>query len=480
MSSPRNMKLAALMASSLVAGCVTEANLGESELLDVDARQTVVGPLIYVTSATLGDLNGDGFDDLTVWTNEGQAWEFDAFVGQPMLVYVYYGRATGLPENLGPWDSDATLSVLPGEVVKRVEAQDLDGDGAAELIIHATVGGGQPHGSVDIGSMGSVHVVPGGARLVGRLSAETSGSRTPSYPVMGRRNEESPMAMSVPHEDLDGVAGAEYLTQFEDHDGTLPSDDPPAVYVRSLGTGELRAKLTVPAHGTIQARAVVDFDADGHADVVTYYDYTTLDPLHQEFGIGVFYGPITGDLVLGDPGTEARALSRVLPRTIRDNLGVGAEHRTVVGRFDGDDHPDLLLVTLPGGTPVVHGGSRANPNSFDLTLLRASEEAPSSSSVFDFAMPVPGRGAEGNDAVFLMGDVFGVMTPGAGAPNPVMEAFHNSAERPMGEGAPRFTAGGSAVGDIDGNGVLDIVLATRPPDVGSVDTRVHVLYDFGG
>lgn len=472
------MKFAALMASCLAAGCVTDANLGDSELLDADGRQTVVGSFRYNTSATLGDLDGDGFDDLIVWTNEGQAWDYDHFVGQPMLAYVYYGRASGLAENLGPWDSDATLSLLAGEVVKRVVAQDLDGDGAAELILHATVAGGHPYGTVDIDSMGSVYVVPGGARLMGRLSVETSGSRTPSYPVIGRRNEESPMVMPVAHEDLDGIEGAEYLTQFLDHDGALPSEDPPAVYVRSLGTGELRAKLTAPERGVIQTRAVFDYDVDGHADVLVYYRYATRDPDHEEFGIGVFYGPITGDLTLRDPGTEAIVLPNVIPDSDEVSLAVDAENRSVVGRFNADEHPDLLLTNFPI-TLLLAGGSRENPNRIGLASVRTSED-PSSSEVFQFAMTVPGRGAEGNDAVFVMGEAFAVMTPRTSPPNPVMESIHRSVERPMGEGAPRFTTGGSAVGDLDGNGVMDIVLGTRPPDVGSIETRVHILYDFGG
>ena len=63
--------------------------------------------------------------------------------------------------------------------------------------------------------------------------------------------------------------------------------------------------------------------------------------------------------------------------------------------------------------------------------------------------------------------------------NGVEGSIHRSAERPDGVGAPIFDRSGGAVGDIDGNGQLDIVLGTNPTE-GEEFSRVHILYDFGG
>ncbi|MBP7683910.1 MAG: FG-GAP repeat protein [Deltaproteobacteria bacterium] len=91
----------------------------------------------------------------------------------------------------------------------------------------------------------------------------------------------------------------------------------------------------------------------------------------------------------------------------------------------------------------------------------------------------PGQAIDNGDALFILREsavavieLFEVLsatllyTPEANA----------SAPPPM---LPFFTEGGAALGDLDGDGALDLVLSTRPRE-GETESRVHVLYGFEG
>jgi hypothetical protein len=99
------------------------------------------------------------------------------------------------------------------------------------------------------------------------------------------------------------------------------------------------------------SRGVLDHDGDGVSDVVVAYvriregfsDANPNDPRSwEDLGIGVFYGPITGDIALGDEGTQHILGRRPVPHAQPSFVGGGAA-RTLVGDVCGDETEDVVI-----------------------------------------------------------------------------------------------------------------------------------------
>ena len=111
----------------------------------------------------VGDVNGDGFDDILISAPRGELSPFPNFVASPGYVYLIYGKSGGFAASIAVDSLDVSSGVtIAGPQAESVAGQsvsgagDFDGDGFDDLII------GVPG---PIGVVGSSYVVFGAANL---------------------------------------------------------------------------------------------------------------------------------------------------------------------------------------------------------------------------------------------------------------------------------------------------------------------------
>ncbi|MBK7153419.1 MAG: hypothetical protein IPL19_02720 [Sandaracinaceae bacterium] len=498
MSSRTNITLFGLLCSGLIQGCVDDAVVGTSGQITIDLPQTTLGAFAYDSSTAIADVNNDGTGDLIVWTNASQPFDFEFENGEvtlpPVGVFVFFGGEGHFEGQLGPADADLTLTIPEAKFVGRVAAQDLDGDGIVDLIVHlvaepsrhfwpmpvrSSVG---PHG-VDTG----VYVVKGGSLPTGVHPLTAVAQHTPAYGFT------SEYMVHSPHEfqDLDGVPGQEFLTEpycLVDVGNTV-------IHVRDLETGETRARLLAPEDTYLDVRGVLDHDGDGASDVAVLWTQTDgRNPNSvwswNSLSIAIFYGPFEGDITVGDEGTmSVYLLGAAFFHTDMESLGPDGAARTVIGDFCGDATEDLLLTTAGSdvapstrrGVYCVPGGSR---DAQEALIAQRHGELRLDLQYPRWTVAARPAGAD-RTQLFVMGiDAFAFITPELGviAGDLTMEeevVNRAGLSYAMPQDSPLFTSLGGAMGDLDGDGVLDVALGTKARELES-ESLVHVIYGFGG
>jgi hypothetical protein len=229
---------------------------------------------------------------------------------------------------------------------------------------------------------------------------------------------DGPVAVAVADFDEDGT---EDLVAAATYSGTLE------VLRGSGGIYEPTLSLPLPLAPAPPPRAVAtaDFNVDGHADIVAGLGNGTAGQVQ------IFLGDGTGGLVAQPPLTAGTNVSAV-----------------VTGDFNGDGAPDVALTSQVDNRVEVYLGDGLGGLSGPTTISLPAGAAPQAlaagdldgNSTLDLVVAHSGS----NVVTVLLGHGDGTFTAAVGSPLTVGPA-----------------PWGVALGDFDGNGVLDIVTANN-------------------
>ncbi len=299
--------------------------LGARGGLDLATPHRISGPACDATVgeeiAAAGDMNGDGYDDLAVGSQESEE--------DLGLTLLFYGSAEGLPA-----EQDRTLSgVSPAGAFGGAlsGAGDMNGDGYADLLVGARKANGA----------GEVHLFLGGV--------EGPGGESDARLADGSEGLNFGAAVAGLG-DLDGDGLGELAVGAPGGTEDLGST---FVYLGSAdGAPTLASTLSGPSEFSAYGAALAgpgDIDADGHADLLVgaYFHQRGRGALHTLWGAPGGLADAEGSLSVGAEGTQ-------------DWLGFAMDGG---GDLDGDGYADTLVTALGetmgrGVLHVLRGGER--------------------------------------------------------------------------------------------------------------------------
>lgn len=364
-----------------------------------DLAATAPNPLVHggatgeqagASVAALGDLNGDGLDDMLVGapladangrTDSGSA-------------YVIYGRdelaaRTNLGAMSGPGvriDGGAAGDRLGGWVAR---AGDVDGDGRDDLVVGAALA--DPNGRLNAGA---VYVITGAARTTSidasrlgdlgyRIDGAVSGDRAGSWvdgggDVDGDRRDD--VVVAAPQADPSARTNAGSAWVVRGRSAGAPVD------LAAPGADGFRIDGGAASDGLAAAAIVPDATGDGRADVLA--GVPGADPSGRA-GAGSAWlvtggsGTATVDLAAPDAG------ARIDGAAAGDALGTGVRSSPDV---TGDATPELLL-GAPGADPNGRSGAGS------LYLLPARSPAAGTDLLANGTAPLRIDGAQAGDGI---------------------------------------------------------------------------------
>jgi hypothetical protein len=352
------------------------------------------------TSVAVGDLNGDGKADIVL----GSFYELNTL--QPRAAQIFLNPGNGDFGSVTPQD-------LPGsdKFTGAVALGDLNGDGKLDIVLGNLYD--QASGAIQDSQ---VYLNPGNGNFAAVTPATLAGSGGANSVALGDLNGDGK---------LDIVLGRFFDPQAQQ---PLPS----LVYLNP-GSGQFGAVTPAPLlASTIFALSVAlaDFDGDGRLDVVLGSPAANLPSL-------VYRNPGTGNF------------GSVVPTPLRSS---GGANSVAAGDVNGDGKPDIVL-----GKGNSQSQLYLNPGSGDFTAVT----------------PAPIVGSGGPTIAIKLGDMNGDGLTDLVVANNVQSAqvFLNNGRggfaAPFDIAISFNGAQGLALGDLNGDNMLDIVLANlgRPSQV---------------
>ena len=408
----------------------------------------IEGGRLGASVATLGDLNADGYADFAVGAPADSAEFLEAYVS------VYLGGGASLS---GPWNLVSSSGQAKNFGVSLATTGDVDGDGFSEFLV------GDPAASV----------VPDAAEGTAALFelARSVPIVMPDWPVDGQAGDLRATALAIsPGIELSGFPSLVIGDPGYDYDGT---DSGLIYFLDGYKDGARYFPFTTQLgdsslgrFGNVLADAG-DIDRDGFSDVLVSSP-TRNGPGGPESGrVYLVRGAQNGEL----PAVVVRAGDQALARLGSAIAGRGdvdgdGYHDVLIGaaRWDGPGLPDCGKVWLYFGGPtgfrpdVWTAEGTVAGQGFGASLSIGDVDADGYGDVLVASVsPLAVAPPSGKVAVF-----YG--KTGGPAALPAWEITSN-------EPSPTFGAAMSAVGDINADGVTDIVVGA-PGEFGT--GRIYV------
>ena len=451
--------------------------------------------------AAIGDLDGDGVQDLAVGADG------DDHGGEKRgAVHVMFmngnGTVKGTVEINDSTANGPVLSDYDYFGVSVAAIGDLDGDGVQDLVVGAN---GDDHGGEN---RGAVHVMfmNGNGSVKGTVEINDS---TANGPVLSNNDFFGTSVAAIGDLDGDGVQDLAVGADGDDHGGTGRG----AVHVMFMnGNGTVKGTVEIndyTANGPVLSNmdnfgrsvaAIGDLDGDGVQDLVVGangddHGGENRGAVHVMFMNG--NGSVKGTVEINDSTANGPVLSNM------DNFGVSV---AAIGDLDGDGVQDLAVgadgdsnggtdhgavhVMFMNGNGTVKGTVEINDSTANGPVLSNMDNFGVSvaaigdldgDGVQDLAVGADGddHGGENRGAVHII-HINGMKTNGNGSVDNTVEINDSTANSPVLSDYDYFGGSVAAIGDLDGDGVTDLAVGAQGDDDGGEKRgAVHVMFMNG-